>query len=52
MPSQSLTGTYSVNPNGTGTFGGGTTSVTNGNVTFYIDESPINLHPSIIVAEQ
>ncbi len=52
LPSQSLSGSYSVNTNGTGTFGGETVSVTNGNVTFYIDESPTNLHPSIVVVEQ
>jgi hypothetical protein len=27
-------------------------SVTNGNVTFFIDESPVNLHPSVVVVEQ
>ena len=52
LPSQLLTGTYSVNPDGTGTLGGGIVSVTNGSVTFYIDESPANLHPSVVVAEQ
>jgi hypothetical protein len=52
LPSQSLTGSYSVGSNGTGTFGGQTVSVTNGNVTFYIDQSPTNLHPSIVVVEQ
>lgn len=46
-------GSYTVNANGTGTFGGGTVvSVTNGNVVFYIDESPANSHPSVNVAEQ
>jgi hypothetical protein len=43
---------YVVNSNGTGTFGGGTVSVTNGNVVFYIDESPLNGHPAVVVAEQ
>lgn len=54
LPSESLqNGSYSVsNTNGTGTFGGLTVSVTNGNVTFYIDESPLDLTPSIIVAQQ
>ncbi len=52
MPNQSLTGAYSVNSNGTGSFGGGTVSVTNGKVVFYIDESPLNVYPAIIVAEQ
>ena len=52
FPSDPLTGAYSINTNGTGNFGGGTVSVSNGNVTFYIDNSPLNLHPSVIVAEQ
>lgn len=51
-PNQFLTGSYSVNTNGTGSFGGGTVSVTNGKVVFYIDESPLNLYPTIVVAEQ
>jgi hypothetical protein len=50
--SQQLSGSYSVTQNGTGTFGGGVVSVTNGNVTFFIDESPVNKHPSVTVAEQ
>jgi len=52
IPEETLTGSYSVNTDGTGTFGGGTVSVTNGNVTFYIDESPLHTHPSVIVMEQ
>jgi hypothetical protein len=52
QPNQLLTGTYTVSSNGTGTFGGGTVAVTNGNVTFYIDESPSNNHPTVVVAEQ
>jgi len=53
MPNQSLlAGSYSINANGTGSFGGRVVSVANGNVVFYIDESPTNLHPSVIVAEQ
>jgi len=52
FPADPLTGSYSINTNGTGVFGGGTVSVTNGNVTFYIDNSPLNLHPSVMVAEQ
>lgn len=52
MPNQSLSGSYSVNSNGTGQFGGGVVSVTNGSAVFYIDESPTNLHPSVVVAEQ
>jgi hypothetical protein len=52
LPNQFVTGSYSVNSNGTGSFGGGTVSVTNGKVVFYIDESPLDLYPAIIVAEQ
>ena len=52
QPNQLLTGTYTVSSSGTGTLGGGTVAVTNGNVTFYIDESPSNTHPTVIVAEQ
>jgi large repetitive protein len=48
----SLGGTYSVNSNGTGSIGSETVAVTNGNVIFYIDESPINATPSVIVEEQ
>jgi hypothetical protein len=44
--------TYSVNGNGTGTIGGETIAVTNGNITFYIDESPTNSHPAVMVLEQ
>jgi len=53
IPNDTFAGAYTINKNGTGTFGGGTTvSVTNGNVTFYIDESAVNAHPAVIVAEQ
>jgi hypothetical protein len=48
----SQSSSYSVSSNGTGAVGGETVAVTNGNVIFYIDESPINLHPSVIVVEQ
>ncbi|HYM75152.1 MAG TPA: hypothetical protein VE377_04170 [Candidatus Dormibacteraeota bacterium] len=43
---------YAVNSNGTGTFGGQTASVTNGSDTFYIDESPLNLHPVVVVVQE
>ena len=43
---------YTVNTNGTGTVDGQSISVTNGNVIFYIHESPLDTSPSIIVAEQ
>jgi len=32
--------------------GGETVAVTNGNVIYYIDESPLNPHPSVTVVEQ
>lgn len=48
----SVSGSYSVNANGTGSVGGGTVAITNGNVIFYIDESPLNLHPSVTIVEQ
>jgi hypothetical protein len=48
----SIGGTYSVSSNGTATIGGETVAVTNGNVIFYIDESPINSTPSVMVEEQ
>jgi len=41
-----------VNADGSGIFGGQTVAVTNTATTFYIDESPLNLHPSIVVVEQ
>jgi len=52
LPSQLLSGSYSIKSSGTGTFGGETVSVSNGNVTVYMDESPANLHPAIVVVEQ
>jgi hypothetical protein len=53
IPESTFAGAYTISGNGTGTFGGATeVSVTNGNVIFYIDESPVNLHPSVVVAEQ
>ncbi len=53
LPDDTFTGAYVINANGTGSFGGATSiSIANGNVVFYIDESPVNAHPSIVVAEQ
>jgi hypothetical protein len=52
LPNETFAGGYSVNKDGSGNIGGETVSVTNGNVTFYIDESPLDAHPSVIVAEQ
>jgi large repetitive protein len=45
-------GSYSVSSSGTATLGGETVGVTNGNVTFYLDESPLNTHPSVVILEQ
>lgn len=54
VPNEALSasGTYGVSSNGAATVGGETVAVTNGNVTFYIDESPLNAHPSVTVVEQ
>lgn len=47
-----VAGSYVVNKDGSGRFGGQTASVTNGAVTFFIDESPLNSHPAVMVSEQ
>jgi hypothetical protein len=54
VPNETLaaSGTYSVSSNGTASVGGETVAVTNGNVTYYLDESPLNLHPAVMVIEQ
>ncbi len=53
VPDEQLgSGAYTINTNGSGTFGGETVSVTNGRAIFYLDESPLNLYPSVMVAEQ
>jgi len=61
LSSEALSGSYSVSSNGTGSFGNGKASVTNGRVVFYIDESTtskkqgtivLDPQPSIVVAEQ
>jgi hypothetical protein len=52
VPNQGFSGSYSVSKNGTGNFGGETVSVTNGQVVYSIDESPLDLHPVITVLEQ
>jgi len=53
MPEETLSSSsFTINADGTGTFGGQTGAVTNGNVIFYIDQSPLNLHPTVTVAEQ
>lgn len=55
VPEGAFAGTYTINSDGTGSFGGfngETVSVTNGRITFYLDESPLNLHPSVMVGEQ
>ena len=52
FPNQGFTGSYSVSSNGTGNFGGETVSVTNGKSVYSLDESPLDLHPTITVVEQ
>jgi hypothetical protein len=54
IPNETLSsaGSYSVSSTGTATIGGETVAVTNGNVTYYIDESPLNSHPAVMVIEQ
>jgi len=53
VPEQTLsTSSFMVNADGSGAFGGETASMTNGNVVFYINESPLNLYPTVMVAEQ
>ncbi len=54
IPNEALdaSSTYAVNSNGIASIGGETVAVTNGNVTFYIDESPTNAYPSVVVIEQ
>jgi hypothetical protein len=51
LPNQGFTGGYSVSKKGTGNFGGETVSVTNGKIVYSLDESPLDLHPTITVAE-
>ncbi|HUM04802.1 MAG TPA: putative Ig domain-containing protein [Terriglobales bacterium] len=43
---------YTWNAEGTGTFGGNTYMVTNGDKTFYIDLSPANGHPAVVVGQR
>jgi hypothetical protein len=52
VPDDQANVNLAVNADGSGQFGGQTISVTNSATTFYIDESPLNLHPSIVVVEQ
>ena len=52
VPNQGFTGSYSVSKNGTGNFGGETVSVTNGKTVYSLDESLLDLHPTITVVEQ
>jgi hypothetical protein len=44
--------TMTFGPDGSGTFGGNTYMVTNGHKVFYIDISPLNSHPAIVVGQQ
>jgi hypothetical protein len=53
LPDDTLSSTsFSITKNGTGALAAQTVAVTNGNVIFYIDESPLNVQPVIMVAEQ
>ncbi len=52
IPNAVYAGSYSVKNDGSGSFGGQTVSVTNGSVTFFVDESPLNSHPAIITVEE
>jgi len=52
IPDDQAIGSYAVNTDGSGKFGGQTASVTNGSTTFYIDESPLNSHPAVIVVQE
>jgi hypothetical protein len=53
LPEESLSSTsFSITSNGTGNLGPQTVAITNGNVVFYLDQSPLNIHPTIMVAEQ
>jgi hypothetical protein len=50
IPSQTFTlFRYTWSPDGTGTFGGSTYMVSNGEKIFYIDTSPVTGHPAVIV---
>lgn len=53
VPNETMaTATYSVSSNGSGKVAGETVAVTNGNIIFYLDNSPLNSHPSVIILEQ
>jgi len=43
---------YAWSPDGSGTMGGNTSMVTNGHKFFYIDISPLNTHPAVIIGQQ
>jgi hypothetical protein len=49
---QQFFASYSVGKSGVGFFGGQSVAVTNGTSTFYIDESPLNIHPAVVVMEK
>jgi hypothetical protein len=52
IPFDQVGGAYSINGDGSGKFGAQTVSVTNGSTTFYIDESPLNSHPVVVVVRE
>jgi len=53
IPSQTFTlFRYTWSPDGTGTFGGSTYMVSNGDKVFYIDTSPVTGRPAVIVGQR
>jgi len=52
IPGDIAIGGYAINADGSGKFGGQTASVTNGSITFYIDESPLNSHPQVVIVQE
>jgi hypothetical protein len=53
IPAQTFTlFRYTWNPDGTGRFGGNTYMVSNAEKVFYIDVSPANSHPVVIVGQR
>jgi hypothetical protein len=43
---------YTFSPDGSGTYGGNTYMVTNSSKVFYIDISPTNSHPAVVIGQQ
>jgi hypothetical protein len=51
-PNQGIRTQLSIQIDGSGLYGGNNAFVANGSTLFYIDESPINLHPSVTILEK